>query len=185
MTTTEILKRFLSSTATTKTRYDISLIYKKLLLSVVESQRGKKRVDTKQRKLLPFFLMLACGSAAFLHLWQYTAHCHIRPALCRGQIAILLQDEVSSELIIFPQSLRQKNGETGKTPLYELLHLCTRSSAAPTAVSSSVTARNLPSVNQSTSSDFQDSWLHTLNKEWMETHTESCSIAAHWPRCTT
>lgn len=54
-----------------------------------------KRVDTKQRKLLSVFLMLACGSEASLHLWQYAAHRHIRPALRRGQIAILLRDEVS------------------------------------------------------------------------------------------
>lgn len=76
-------------------------------------KKKKKPADSKQRKLLSFFLMPACGSVAFLHLWQWTTHCHIRPALGGGQIAILRQDEVSPELIRFPQSLWEKSERKG------------------------------------------------------------------------
>lgn len=71
-----------------------------------------------------FSLMLACGSLAFLHLWQYAARCRIGPELRGGQIAILPRDEVSSKLIIFRQSFwrkkKEEEEESRTISLYEL-----------------------------------------------------------------
>lgn len=76
-----------------------SLIPSKLGPGIVKPRReGKSWRAPNKGNCFLWFLMLACGSVAFLHLWQYTTHCHIRPALCRGQIAILLQDEVSPRI---------------------------------------------------------------------------------------
>lgn len=134
--------------------------------------------------------MLACGSVAFVHLWQYTTHCHIRPAICRGQIAILLQDEVSLELIRFPQSLWEKKKKRGQF-LFISCYTCAHTRANRCAPAEAVTAYDLPCQSEHTNEDFQKVMiiLARMSQRVRQTQIlayagtqaqQSCSSAAHW-----
>lgn len=107
---------------------------------------GKKHTGGHKTKKIAFFLLNAGMWLNSISAPVTIRHsCGIRRALCRGQIAILLRDEVSPKLIKFPQSLVHAK-RSGDIFSLSAIHLRTRSAERPLMLVPHATC----SINQST-----------------------------------